>query len=68
MAEPSPVAGISLHIPLGVDKSGNCKEILKTENAMMKLQYAKQLMMDGLITEEQLNKVIQQTYSVLSEN
>ena len=67
VSTPSPVAGITLHIPLGVDKAGSCKEIMKAEEAMLKLQYAKQMMMDGLISEEELEKVVQQTYSSISE-
>ena len=68
VSKPSPVAGITLHIPLGVDKAGSCKEIMKSEEAMLKLQYAKQMMMDGLISEEELQKVVRQTYSTISEN
>jgi hypothetical protein len=63
---PAPVGGIFLHVPLGVDKGTNCKRLAQIEMAMLKLQNAKALMMDGLITKEQLEKVVQQTYTIIS--
>ena len=64
--KPSPVAGVVLHIPLGADKGTNCKKIAQLEMAMVKLQNAKALMMDGLITKEQLEQIVAQTYAIIS--
>jgi hypothetical protein len=66
LEKPSPIAGVFLHVPLGVDKGTNCKRLAQIEMAMLKLQNAKALMMDGLITKEQLEKVVQQTYATIS--
>jgi hypothetical protein len=66
LEKPSPVAGVFLHIPLGVDRGTNCKRLAQLEMAMLKLQNAKTLMMDGLITKEQLELVVRQTYAIIS--
>ncbi|MFM1900888.1 MAG: hypothetical protein RLZZ216_1464 [Cyanobacteriota bacterium] len=65
-SKPAPVAGAFLHIPLGADKGSDCKRIVAIETAMLKLQNAKQLFVDGLITKEQLEKVVQLTYATIS--
>ena len=65
-SKPAPVAGVFLHIPLGSDKGTDCRKIVELETAMLKLQNAKQLFMDGLITKEQLEEVVQLTYETIS--
>ena len=39
---------------------------MEVENIMLKLQHAKTMMMDGLITEEQLKAVVNKAYSFLN--
>lgn len=63
---PAPVAGAFLHIPLGSDKGTDCKRIIAIETAMLRLQNAKQMFIDGLITKEQLAVVIERSYAVIA--
>ena len=63
---PAPVGGVFLTIPLGVDRGSDCIELMEVENIMLKLQHAKTMMMDGLITEEQLKAVVDKAYSFLN--
>jgi len=67
VAKPSPVAGVFLTVPLGVDKGTNCKQLEALEMSTLKLQYAKQMMLDGLITEDQLQAIVEQSYKLLKD-
>ena len=67
VADPAPVAGIVLTIPLGVDKGTNCKQLEALEMGNLKLEYAKQMMMDGLITEDQLQAIVDQHYKRIKD-
>ena len=64
--KPAPVGGVFITIPLGVDRGSDCIELMEVENIMLKLQHAKTMMMDGLITEEQLKAVVDKAYSFLN--
>ena len=67
VADPAPVAGIVLTIPLGVDEGTNCKQLEALEMGNLKLEYAKQMMMDGLITEDQLQAIVDQHYKRIKD-
>jgi hypothetical protein len=64
---PAPVAGIVLSVPLGVDKGADCKNLMALELQTLKLETAKQMAMDGLITQEQLQAVIDRTYQLMTD-
>jgi len=64
--QPAPIGGVFVTVPLGVDRGTDCKELMEVENIMLKLQHAKTMMMDGLITEEQLKAVVDKAYSFLN--
>ena len=66
IADPQPVGGIVLRIPLGRSQQ-NCDALLKTEAAMNRLRKTQEMFENGLITEDQLKVVAGQTYAILSK-
>ncbi len=57
-----PVGGVVVRIPFGKDPD-NCDEILRLEANKMSLTSAQEMFENGLIEEEQLNKVADKVYA-----
>jgi hypothetical protein len=57
-----------LTIPFGgKGDSRDCAKFVEVELNSYKLERAKEMFMDGLITQEQLDAVVERTYKVISE-
>jgi hypothetical protein len=66
LADPQPIVGIVLRIPLGTDQE-NCNAILRVENAKHKLLAAQEMFALGLITKDQLQVVADKTYAIIND-
>lgn len=65
VADPQPVVGVVLRIPLGA-KPENCDAIVKIETATMKARRAQELYELGLIELEQLKAIAERAYDVIA--
>lgn len=62
----APVAGVFLRIPIGGKAVSDCDHIMQLSVAQIKLQQAIQLLELGLITQEQMEEVAEQSYKLIS--
>ena len=60
-------AGVALVMPLGGNSTDNCQKFIDHELSQSKLDGAKMMMVDGLITEEQFKVIVEKHYQSLLE-
>jgi len=63
----TPMAGVVLRLPLGGTGQKNCDQIMRREEAMMRVRNAQELFDLGLIDEDQLKKVGANAYRTLMD-
>ena len=61
----TPMAGVVLRLPLGGTGQKNCDQIMRREEAMMRVRNAQELFDLGLIEEDELKKVGANAYRTL---
>ena len=67
MSDGVPTVGVAIRIPLGSDDLGSCQGMITVLDASTRVDTAERMFQNGLITQEELEKVASRAYSILSD-
>lgn len=63
--QPTPTFGAAIRIPFRLKPPARCDRLIEIDEAFIKLEKAKDLFNDGLITKPQLDAIAERAYAIL---